>query len=44
MTQPARAAVNADHDLAEPQAEGFRRLGVVDLGNFLHFEVMVART
>ena len=44
MPQPARSAMNADHHLALAQAETVGRLAVVDLDDFLQFEVMVAGT
>src|SRR5262249_35225206 len=42
MAQPARAAVDADDDLVQPDAEGRSDLGVIDFGHALNFAVMIA--
>src|SRR5262249_29164014 len=42
VAQPARAAVDADHDRVDFEAEASRGVRVVDLGDALHFEIMIA--
>ena len=43
VTEAARAAMDADHDIAPADAEGGGRVGIEDLADLLHLEVMVAR-
>jgi hypothetical protein len=42
MAQPARAAVNADHHLVRPEAEGRSYVVIVNVGHALNFAVMIA--
>jgi hypothetical protein len=43
MTKAARAAVNAQHDIAFADAKGRRDLGGENFRNMLDFEIVVAR-
>ena len=42
VAEAARAAVDADHDVVQLQTEGLGGVSVIQLGDALHFEVVVA--